>query len=138
MSAAVDEILGPGNWLTIDQYLDFADATSGHRWIHIDLERAAGPHGATIAHGYLMQSLIPRLAAGLCTIQTGSARISYGSNTIRFPTPAAAGSRVRATASVRDCRSAQVGAFLTVGFTIEVEGHDRPACVAKCVTLVVP
>ena len=78
-----------------------------------------------------MQSLIPRLVAGLYRIQTGSARINNGSNTIRFPTPVVAGSRVRATASVGDCRSAQARAFLTVGFTIEVEGRDRPACVAS-------
>ena len=94
--AAVGETLGPGDWLTIDQYrIDaFADATGDHQWIHVDPERAAaGPYGATIAHGYLMQSLIPLLAAGLYTIQTGSARINYGSNTIRFPTPVIAGSR---------------------------------------------
>ena len=94
--AAVGETLGPGDWLTIDQYrIDaFADATGDHQWIHVDPERAAaGPYGATIAHGYLMQSLIPLLAAGLYTIQTGSARINHGSNTIRFPTPVIAGSR---------------------------------------------
>jgi acyl dehydratase len=94
--AAVGETLGPGDWLTIDQYrIDaFADATGDHQWIHVDPERAAtGPYGATIAHGYLMQSLIPLLAAGLYTIQTGSARINYGSNTIRFPTQVIAGSR---------------------------------------------
>ena len=111
--AAVGETLGPGDWLTIDQYrIDaFADATGDHQWIHVDPERAAtGPYGATIAHGYLMQSLIPLLAAGLYRIQTGSARINYGSNTIRFPTPVIAGSRVRATASIRECRSAQAGA----------------------------
>ena len=81
--AAVGETLGPGDWLTIDQFrIDaFADATGDHQWIHVDPERAAaGPYRATIAHGYLMQSLIPLLGAGLYTIQTGSARINYGSN----------------------------------------------------------
>ena len=89
--AAVGETLGPGDWLTIDQYrIDaFADATGDHQWIHVDPERAAtGPYGATIAHGYLMQSLIPLLAAGLYRIQTGSARINYGSNKMSHVTPA--------------------------------------------------
>ena len=63
--AAVGETLGPGDWLTIDQFrIDaFADATGDHQWMHVDPERAAaGPYRATIAHGYLMQSLIPLLA----------------------------------------------------------------------------
>src|ERR1700682_3693918 len=113
LAAAVGEDLGVSEWhvVTQDQINLFADATGDHQWIHVDPERAAaGPYGATIAHGYLMQSLIPLLAAGLYTIQTGSARINYGSNKIRFPTPVIAGSRVRATASIRDCRSAQAGA----------------------------
>ncbi|MGW6696084.1 MaoC family dehydratase [Rhodococcus sp. NPDC054953] len=140
LEAALGQAIGPGDWLTVDQdrINAFADATGDHQWIHVDPERAAsGPYGATIAHGYLTQSLLPLLAGRLYTIDTGSARVNYGSNKVRFPAPVRAGSRIRATTTPVALERAAAGAFLTSAVTIEIEGADKPACVAEVVTLIV-
>ena len=60
---ATGRALGPTDWLEItqDRVDMFADATDDHQWIHTDPVRAAdGPFGATIAHGLLTLSLLPR------------------------------------------------------------------------------
>ena len=55
LSSALGETVGPGPWVTVDQSrVDaFADCTGDDQWIHVDPARAAaGPYGATIAHGH--------------------------------------------------------------------------------------
>lgn len=134
------ETIGPGPWLTIEQdRIDrFAEVTGDRQWIHCDRERAvSGPYGTTIAHGYLTLSLLPNLAAGLYTVSVGSARVNYGSNKVRYPTPVRVGQRIRASATPLECRTAKAGTFLTVRFEVEVEGSDKPAVVAETVTLIV-
>ncbi|CRK51367.1 putative enoyl-CoA hydratase 1 [Rhodococcus sp. RD6.2] len=141
LDAALGEPLGPGEWLTVEQdRIDaFADTTGDHQWIHVDPELAAsGPYGAPIAHGYLTLSLLPILGGGLYTIGTGSARVNYGSNKVRFPSPVRVGSRIRATATPVALDRKDSGAFLTTKFVVEIEGSDKPACVAEVVTLIVP
>lgn len=141
LRSALGETVGPGEWITVDQdRIDaFAETTGDHQWIHTDPARAAtGPYGATIAHGYLTLSLLPALAAGLYAIDTGSARVNYGSNKVRFPAPVRVGSRIRASATPLECRTTDAGTFLTTRFVVEIEGGDKPALVAETVTLVVP
>ncbi|WP_040699710.1 MaoC family dehydratase [Nocardia vinacea] len=140
LRAAVGESIGPGPWLTIDQArIDaFAEATGDDQWIHVDPQRAAdGPYGATIAHGYLTLSLIPLLGRDIYTLDFGTARINYGSNTVRFPSAVRSGDRIRATATIADLRVEQSRAQLTVRWTIESEGQPKPACVAETLTVVV-
>ena len=58
--------IGLSDWISINQkQIDqFAKATSDYQWIHVDTERAKEemPDGKTIAHGYLIISLIPSLS----------------------------------------------------------------------------
>ncbi|WP_305094371.1 MaoC family dehydratase [Prescottella sp. R16] len=132
-------VIGPGPWLTIDQArIDtFAEATGDHQWIHTDPERAAsGPYGTTIAHGYLTLSLLPVLAADLYTFAFGSARVNYGCNKVRYPSPVPVGSRIRAAAKPVTCSTTPKGTLVTVEFTVEVEGSTVPALVAETVALV--
>lgn len=131
---------GPGDWILLDQNrIDmFADATGDHQWIHVDPEQAsAGPHGGTIAHGFLTLSLIPHLSQQLYTITAGSARINYGSNKVRFPNPVRSGSRVRLDATFLGVDEVAAGALLTTRFVVEIDGADKPACVAETLTLLV-
>ncbi|WP_433520395.1 MaoC family dehydratase [Nocardia pseudovaccinii] len=137
---AVGESIGPGPWLTVDQArIDaFAEATGDDQWIHVDPRRAAGgPYGATTAHGYLTLSLIPLLGRDIYGLDFGTARINYGSNTVRFPSAVRSGTRIRASATIADLRVEQSRAQLTVRWTIENEGQSKPACVAETVTVVV-
>jgi acyl dehydratase len=138
---AKGEHLGRGDWhvVTQEQVDTFADATGDHQWIHVDTERAkAGPFGTTIAHGYLTLSLIPMLGAQIYTVQGLSMGINYGTNKVRFPKPVPVGSKVRASADLVDVSDVAQGKQAVVRYTIEIEGEDKPACVAETVVLLVP
>src|SRR5437588_4918556 len=139
--AMAGQELGESDWhqVTQDQIDTFADATGDHQWIHVDTERAkAGPFGTTIAHGYLTLSLIPMLGAQIYTVQGLSMGINYGTNKVRFPKPVPVGSKVRASADLVDVSDVAQGKQAVVRYTIEIEGEDKPACVAETVVLLVP
>jgi len=138
LDAAVGEEIGTSDWLTLDQdrVNAFADATGDHQWIHVDVERAAnGPFGGTIAHGYLTLSLIPLFSAQIFALETPGARLNYGVNKVRFPTPVRVGSRVRATATVAEVTDVPAGKQMVTRYVLEIEGQDKPACVAETVVL---
>jgi len=138
LRAAVGEELGPSDWLEVDQKrIDlFADATGDHQWIHVDPERAAaGPFGATIAHGYLTLSLLPVLVPQLMRVEGVRMGINYGVNKVRFPSPVPVGSRVRATALLTDVTALGEDCVqLTARVTVEREGGEKPVCVAESVS----
>jgi acyl dehydratase len=141
LSTAVGEELGTSEWLQIDQdRVDrFAEATGDHQWIHVDVEAAAkGPFGGTIAHGYLTLSLVPYLGSQVFALETPGAKLNYGVNKVRFPSPVKVGSRVRTTVSVGDVVDVPAGKQLTLRHVIEIEGEDKPACVAETVVLLLP
>ena len=138
IEAAIGQELGPTEWLAINQErIDaFAEATGDHQWIHVDPERAAaGPFGRTVAHGYLTLSLIPLLGLQLLSYETGGARLNYGLNRVRFPSPVPVDSRVRARAVITEVGDTPAGTQVVHRYTIELEGADKPACVADTVVL---
>ncbi len=140
LEAAVGTILGTSEWLAIDQQrIDlFAEATGDRQWIHVDPERAqGGPYGTTIAHGFLILSLVVPLASGFVQLTTASMKINYGIDRVRFPAPVAAGSRVRATAKLLAVESMSAGLRTKQEVTIELDGSERPACVAETLTVLV-
>jgi acyl dehydratase len=127
--------LGHTGWLEItqDRVNTFADATDDHQWIHVDRDRAAaGPFGTTIAHGFLTLSLIIPLFSELMEVRGLSMQINYGLNRVRFPAPVPVGSKIRLAAQLGAVEDAGVNAVqVTVDFTMEVEGGQKPACVAQ-------
>jgi acyl dehydratase len=129
--------LGHTGWLEITQERvnAFADATDDHQWIHLDRERAAaGPFGGTIAHGYLTLSLIIPLLAELNEVRGVSMTINYGLNKVRFPAPVPVGSKIRLAAQLGAVEDAGVNAVQAiVDCTVEIEGGEKPACVAQAV-----
>ena len=138
IEAAAGQEIGTTDWVEIDQErVDrFADATGDHQWIHVDVEKAKeGPFGGTIAHGYLTLSLVPWLGSHVFALETPGAKLNYGVNKVRFPSPLLVGSRVRAVVSVKDVIDIPAGKQLTMGYVVEVEGQDKPACVAETVVL---
>ncbi len=141
IAAAVGEHLGHSGWhaVTQEQVDAFADATGDHQWIHVDPERAAaGPFGRTIAHGYLTLALVPLLLSEIYTVEGVTMGVNYGANSVRFPSPVPVGSRVRAGAELLDVATGPAGARVTVRVTVEVEGAEKPACVAEVLSVVVP
>src|SRR5579859_2431072 len=128
--------LGYSEWheVTQDQVNQFADATGDHQWIHVDVERAkAGPFGAPIAHGYLTLSLAPMLLDEVLKVRGISMGVNYGLNKLRFPAPVPVGSKVRVGATLAGVDDVAGGAQGTIDLVFEVEGQDKPACVAQAV-----
>jgi acyl dehydratase len=135
-----------GPWLTIDQdRIDrFAAVTGDIQWIHTDPERAGreSPYGTTIAHGYLTLSLLPFLTESnhpdyfQKNYPGMRMRVNYGLNRVRFPAPVLAGSRIRARSLLQAVE--QVGEAVQIIYliTVEIEGGDKPACVAEFIARV--
>ncbi len=139
----VGKELGVSNWVEIDQKRinTFAEATGDFQWIHIDTERAARemPNGKTIAHGYLTLSLIPMLGAEISRVEGVSRGINYGSNKVRFTNMVPVGSRVRARQTLKSAEAVKGGGIqMTNEITIEIEGQERPACVAETISVIYP
>jgi acyl dehydratase len=129
--------IGTSDWLVVEQSrIDlFAQATDDHQWIHVDPVRAAaGPFGATVAHGFLTLSLLPPLFEGAFDIADVKMGINYGLNRVRFPAPVRVGSRLRGRFRLLSYEPLPGGAQLVVEATVELEGSDKPACVAESVT----
>ncbi|MCW2835492.1 MAG: enoyl-CoA hydratase [Nocardioides sp.] len=133
--------LGTTDWLVVDQERInlFADATGDHQWIHVDEQRAQdGPFGTTIAHGFLTVSLLPWFNVQSFQLETPGARLNYGLNKVRFPHPVPVGSRLRSHVSFGDVTDLPAGKQLIIKHTLEIEGVDKPACVAELVVLLLP
>lgn len=139
MAERVGEQRGPTEWRTVTQEMidTFADLSGDDQWIHVDVERAKtdSPFGTTIAHGNLTLSLIDGFRKEFqVDIEGAKLGVNMGWNRVRFPAPVPSGARVRATAELVDVTEKGDGWWEVVQrFTIEVEGGDKPACVADSV-----
>ncbi len=137
LQAHVGQHLGYSDWLEITQERvnQFAEATGDFQWIHVDVERAkAGPFGGPIAHGFLTLSLAPGLLKDVWQVRGAKMGVNYGLNKVRFPSPVPVGSKVRAGAALKEATDVGGGGVqLLLEATFEVEGADKPACVAELV-----
>ena len=139
--SAVGTVLGSSEWLEIDQQRInlFADATGDHQWIHVDPARAKdGPFGKCIAHGYLTLSLVNLFLPQIVEVQGISMGVNVGCDRIRFPAPVPVGSRVRGTGELMSIEEIKGGVQSVVRITVEIEGSDRPACVADTISRYFP
>ena len=141
MQKYVGQEIGVSDWVEITQERInlFADATGDHQWIHVDVERAKKdmPGGKTIAHGFLTLSLVPMLSQQISHVNNVRNGINYGCNKVRFTSPVQAGSKVRARAKLIAADPMDKGGVrLTNQVTIEIEGQERPACVAETMSIV--
>jgi acyl dehydratase len=129
--------LGTSDWYEVTQEAvnKFADATSDHQWIHIDVERAKkeSPYGGPIAHGFLTLSLLVPLVAQVLTVTDVAMGVNYGLNKVRFPAAVPVGSKVRASVTLKNVEEVAGGLQLTQTVTIEREGGDKPVCIAEWV-----
>ena len=137
----VGEELGVSDWRTVDQStIDrFADATDDHQWIHVDTERAGreNPGGQTIAHGFLLLSMLIGLEAQVLGIDRPTQVTAAGIERLRFTAPVPAGARIRLRRSVTEATEDNDGSVrATFDDVIELEGASRPALVARTVWLI--
>ncbi len=141
LAEAAGEDLGTSDWVEITQErVDrFAEATGDHQWIHVDVEQAAaGPFGGTIAHGYLTLSLVNLFLPQLLEVRGASMGVNVGLDKVRFPSPVPTGSRLRGAGTIVAVEEAKGGVQVTVRVTVEIEGSDKPACVADTVSRFFP
>jgi len=139
----VGRTIGPGEWREVTQEdIDtFARLSGDDQWIHVDVERARreSPFGTTVAHGNLTLSLIDGLRKELIQSSGFKLGVNYGWNKVRFPAPVPADSRVRARAEVLELEEVGGGWYQVVTrFTLELEGSDKPCCVADSVGRALP
>ncbi len=131
----VGQELGVSDWhlVTQEEINSFAEATHDHQWIHLDVERAKreSPFGGPVAHGYYTLSLAPHLMSQIWGVQGVKMGVNYGLNKLRFPSPVPIGSRIRARATLNNVEDVKGGMQVTVGLAFEIEGQDKPACVAE-------
>jgi acyl dehydratase len=137
------EQIGPTDWrqVTQDDVDTFARLSGDDQWIHVDVERARkeSPFGGTVAHGNLTLSLIDGLRRELMESTGFKLGVNYGWNKVRFPAPVPTGSRVRARAEVLSVEEVGDGWYqIVTRFTVEVEGAEKPACVAESVGRALP
>ena len=140
MKQMIGQDNGTSDWVLIDleRINRFADATDDHQWIHVDVEQAKnGPFGSTIAHGFLTLSLIPLFSSSGKYLPEGmKMAVNYGLNKVRFIDPVLVGSRVRSRMVISAVEEKEPGRLLiTTTHTIEIEGQDKPACVAESLAM---
>jgi acyl dehydratase len=142
LSSLAGQELGTSEWMTVgqDRINQFADATGDHQWIHIDVERAKKemPDGKTIAHGFLTLSLLPVLGAQIMRVSGVSRGINYGLNKVRFINTVQVGSKVRGRQKLLSIEKRGEALQMTSEFTVEIEGQQRPACIAEWIGLMYP
>jgi acyl dehydratase len=135
LRALVGQEIGVSDWREISQDLinRFADATGDHQWIHIDVERAEreSPFGTTIAHGYLLVSLVPTFSEEIFTVGGVKLVVNYGLNKVRFVSPVPAGSQLRMRSRLQELTEVPGGLQAVLALTLEREGEEKPACVVE-------
>jgi acyl dehydratase len=137
LKSLVGQTLGKSDWFEVTQERvnHFADGTGDHQWIHCDPERARreSPYGTTVAHGFFTLSLCPVLAQQIYTVTGLKLVLNYGLNRVRFPGPVKVGSRVRMTCDLIELKVTPHGVQGTTRNVFEVDGEDKPVCVAESV-----
>jgi acyl dehydratase len=136
IKAAVGTEVGVSGWVEITQKRidQFAEATGDDQWIHVDVERASreSPTHTTIAHGLFTLALIPEFVRAVMGLEGIKTTLNYGANRVRYLSPVPAGARLRARVKIVATEdSPNNGLRVTYGITIEMEGSERPACVAE-------
>ena len=137
----VGRVFGVSNWMTVDQQtIDrFAEATGDDQWIHVDVERAKreSPYGTTIAHGFLILSLLAKLQFDAGVVPPDAAQaLNFGLDRVRFIAPVKSGNRIRNRLELLSVEEKGEGRVLIkTKNTIEIEGEEKPAMVAELLAL---
>jgi acyl dehydratase len=138
LKPCVGQLIGTSDWVLVDQRrIDlFAESTGDHQWIHVDPERArSGPFGGPIAHGFLTLSLMSAFMVSAFEIRKSAMGVNYGLNKVRFIKPVPVNGRVRGHFKLIAWDAIDNGgAQLTIEVSMELEGSDKPVCVAESIT----
>jgi acyl dehydratase len=136
LTERVGSSLGTSSWVTVDQEMvtTFADLTGDRQWIHVDPERASQePFGATVAQGFFTLGLSTGPLWEIFTVDDVGMILNYGLNRVRFPAPLPVGSRIRMHVSLAEAVEIPGEIQVVYHLEYEIEGQERPPCVADLV-----
>lgn len=124
------------DWFPVshERIQQFAEVTEDRQWIHMDRERAQreSPYGTTIAHGFLILSLLSRFKGQAIHIRGGfRMAINYGLNRVRFPAPVRAESNIRVHFTLQSLKDVPDAVEAVFHAKVEIQGVDKPCCVAE-------
>lgn len=124
------------DWFPVshERIQQFAEVTEDRQWIHMDRERAQreSPYGTTIAHGFLILSLLSRFKGQAIHIRGGfRMAINYGLNRVRFPAPVRAESNIRVHFTLQSLKDVPDAIEAVFHAKMEIQGVDKPCCVAE-------
>jgi len=137
----VGKEIGLSDWMEITQERinTFAKSTEDRQWIHVNPVKAKfGPFHKTIAHGFLILSLLVHLTSRIELLQHGVKIVTnVGMNRVRFISPVPVGSKIRNRCVLKEAAEKSDGKFvITIDNTIEIEGREKPALVAEVLAMV--
>jgi acyl dehydratase len=139
MSKSVGKELGVSNWIEISQEKInlFAKVTEDEQWIHIDKDKSKkhSPYKTTIAHGFMILSLASRFSYDTLTIESVKMGVNYGLDRVRFTSATPSGGKVRGRVSLLEFEIKTGGAKYKLGITVELEGQEKPVCVAETLAI---
>lgn len=129
-----------GEWLSVTQEMinDFAKATMDFQWIHVDIEKSekSSPFKKPVAHGFMSLSLISKLLGDSIKVKSARMGVNYGLNKVRFPSPVPVDSRLRLSGSIQKVEDyGDNGLKIIWSCSVDIEGTDKPACVAEFISL---
>ena len=132
--------LPDGDWMTVTQEMinDFAKATGDFQWIHVDVERAKkySPFKKPVAHGFMSVSLLAKMLGDVVEVTSAKMGVNYGLNKVRFPSPVLVDSRLRLRVGISNIEDyGDAGIKITWNCTVEIDGAEKPACVAEFLSL---
>ena len=134
--------IGVSSWHLVDQSRIniYAEVIDDHQFIHVDPERARRetPFGTSIAHGFLIMSLLSIMSYEVMPAIEGTTMgVNYGFDKLRFVSPVRAGSRVRGLFTLTEAKLRKPRELQSrTNVTVEIEGEDKPALVADWIGLI--
>ena len=128
-----------GDWsssvvVTQEMINTFADLTGDHMWLHVDVDRCAeqSPFKSTIAHGFLVLSLLPKMRFEGSVINdiTGFKHMmNYGSDKLRFLGAVPVDSELHSRSRIADVEVSEHKTKVVMEQCVHVVGSDKPALI---------
>ena len=132
-----------GDWseaLTIDQQMidDYAALSGDDMWMHVDVERCAkeSPYGCTIAHGFLVLSLLPKMPGKnnwIASVEGYSHMMNYGSNRLRFSGAVPVNSQIHSRSRIASVEVTEKNTRVAIEQQVNVVGEERPALIYELI-----
>jgi acyl dehydratase len=139
LKSSTGKEIGLSEWfqMTQNRINDFADATLDHQWIHIDKERSEreSPYKKSIAHGFLVLSLIPYFLSETVKFENVKMGINYGLDKVRFTNAVVSDARIRARITVLGVEDVKGGVKYKTKVVVEIENQEKPACIAETIAI---